>query len=133
MPSRILCAVVLAFLVLQGRAAEPRDALLGIWRGTSLCTGARPACRDEVVVMHVTAAEKADVVTVAMNKIVEGQELEMGTIDFTVDPAKQRMVGEFDNGRVASRWTFDWTKSEMKGTAVQLPSGTVIRNIALHR
>lgn len=130
---RILAALLLATVALHAHAADPRDAVLGIWRGTSICTGARAACRDEVVVMHVTAAEKADVVTVAMNKIVNGQELEMGTIDFTVDPAKQRMVGEFDNGRVASRWTFDWTKSGMKGVAVQLPEGTVIRNVVLHR
>jgi hypothetical protein len=53
--------LLLALLLL---AADPRDAVVGRWSGTWLCTKARAACRDEVVVCHVVAAKAPDVVTV---------------------------------------------------------------------
>jgi hypothetical protein len=84
-------------------------------------------------VYHGTPGTTPDAVTVQMNKVVDGQELDMGTLDFHLDFAKRQMVGDFDNGRVHSRWTFTWTATEMKGTAVTLPDGTIIRNVSLHR
>jgi hypothetical protein len=113
--------------------SDPREVLLGTWQGSSICTGARAACRNETVVYHVTAGDKANVVTIAMNKVVDGQELEMGSIDFTIDFAAHRMAGDVANTNVPSRWTFTFTKTEMKGTAVLLPSGVVGRNIVVHR
>jgi hypothetical protein len=134
---RTLFASLLGLAALVASAAnspsDPREVLLGTWKGSSICTNARSACHDETVVYHVIAAAKADTVTVAMNKVVDGKELEMGTIDFTVDFAAHRMVGDVANSRVPSRWTFTFTKTEMKGTAVLLPSGDVGRNIAVHR
>ncbi|MFL6247921.1 MAG: hypothetical protein ACJ74H_18000 [Thermoanaerobaculia bacterium] len=114
-------------------AADPRAVLLGTWRGSSICTGARTACRDETVVYHITAGANAEMVTVAANKIVDGRELEMGTLEFNVDFKAHRMVSEFDNGNVASRWVFQWSSTELKGTAVLLPDGTKIRDIVLRR
>lgn len=105
------------------KSADARTALLGAWHGQSICTGARAACRNEVVVYHVTAARKRDVVTIAMNKIVNGAEEEMGSMDFAIDFAAHQLSGSFDNGRVATRWVFHWTGDEMRGTAVMLPDG----------
>jgi hypothetical protein len=134
LPRRILTIFALAITFTLGAAPkDPRAVLLGTWTGTSICTAARAACRDETVVYHVTPGPKADVVSIAANKIVEGQELEMGTIDFKIDFAAHRIVGEFDNGRVASRWTFTFTATKLEGIAVLLPDGTKIRDIKLHR
>lgn len=115
------------------KSADARTALLGAWHGQSICTGARAACRDEVVVYHVSAARKRDVVTIAMNKIVNGAEEEMGSMDFAIDFAAHQLSGSFDNGRVATRWVFHWTGDEMRGTAVVLPDGTKVRDIVVHR
>lgn len=136
MKLRILPQLILILgLATAGAAApaDPREAVLGKWQGTSLCTQARTACHDEIVVYHGTAGTKPDAVTVQMSKVVDGQELDMGTLDFHADFAKRQMVAEFDNGRSHSRWTFTWTATEMKGTAVTLPDGTTIRNVSLHR
>jgi hypothetical protein len=100
---RLLLLCLLGLAALQSRAADPREAVLGTWKGTSLCTGALSACRDEIVVYHLTAGEKADIVTVNASKIVNGEEQEMGTIEFKVDFAAHRLTGEF-GGRVPTRW-----------------------------
>jgi hypothetical protein len=130
---RLALVSVLAAASLAASAPDPRQALLGTWRGRSVCTGARAACRDETVVYHVRAGPKADAVIIAMNKVEDGREVEMGTIDFKVDFAGRRLAGTFDNGRAASLWEFGWTATELTGTAVMLPSKTKVRNIALRR
>lgn len=129
----ITFALMLTFASTATAASDPRAALLGIWRGSSICTGARAACHDETVVWHVTPGAKPDVVTVAMNKVVDGKELEMGDLDFKIDFAAHRLVGDYDNGRVATRWSFTWTDKKLVGTAVMLPDGTKIRDIVVQR
>jgi hypothetical protein len=128
-----ITALTIAFASAATAANDPRAPLLGIWRGSSICTGARPACHDETVVWHVTPGAKPDVVTTAMNKVVDGKEVEMGELDFKVDFAARRLVGDYDNGRVATRWSFAWTDKQVAGTAVTMPDGTKIRDIVLHR
>lgn len=124
----------LASLVTIGAVhQDPRQILLGTWRGSSTCTGARAACRAETVVYHITAGPKPDVVTVVMNKLEDGREVEMGALDFKVDFAGRRLTGTYDSGRVASLWTFHWTDAELRGTAVVLPSRTKTRDIVLAR
>jgi hypothetical protein len=123
-------AAILTFLFAIA-AHDPRQVLLGKWEGTSTCTKVRAACRDEVVVSHVTPGPSADVVTVAMNKVVDGQELEMGSLDFHVDFAKHTLEADFDNGSVASHWSFTFTDQEWRGTATV--EGAVIRNVLVHR
>ena len=88
---------------------------------------------DDLKTRYRATAKAVDGGRIEVSLIPKEKLAELTDAALTVDPAKQRMVGEFDNGRVASRWTFDWTQSEMKGTAVMLPSGTIIRNIAMHR
>jgi hypothetical protein len=133
MKTQLAAAILLTLVSTTLSAAEPRDALLGRWHGTSICTKARSACRDEVVVYDITRGAQPDMVIVDAKKIVDGKELDMGILDFHVDFAKHAMTANFDNGRVASRWTFTWTATEMKGTAVLLPSGEVARTVSLRR
>jgi len=108
-------------------------ALIGLWTGDSICTPVRPACRDEKAAYHIARGDRPDSITMTMNKIVDGKEVEMGTMVYTVDPANHTLRGENDQSAVHSVWEFKWSGSDMRGTAKQLPSGDVIRNITLRK
>ncbi|SRR5581483_2936715 len=108
----------------------PVSLFIGTWTGTSKCTGARAACRDEIVVYHI--AEKSEsTLTVTMNKIVDGNEETMGTLEMRVEG--ETLTGDYDGGRLKSRWTFTLKEAALTGTAKLLPGGEVIRHLSLHR
>src|SRR4051794_265483 len=68
--------------------ATTANPIFGTWRGTSICTPVRPACHDEIAVYHVSASSKPETVAMMMNKVVDGQEVEMGgTLEYHVDYA----------------------------------------------
>jgi hypothetical protein len=69
----------------------------------------------------------------AMSKIFDGAEQDIGTLRFHGGFAAKTMTAHDDSDRVASRWTFRWNGGELRGTAALQPSGDVIRNVALHR
>ncbi|HWW59778.1 MAG TPA: hypothetical protein VN181_00290 [Thermoanaerobaculia bacterium] len=130
---RASSTVLLVLLALPAFAAtDPVAELIGTWKGTSLCTGVRAACHDETVVYHVTRAG-GDRVAIAMNKIVDGEEQNMGTIEFQAAAKSRRLTATYDSGRVKSRWAFQWTANELRGTAADVPSGRIVRNIVLRR
>src|SRR4051794_36236030 len=106
-------------------------ALIGLWTGDSICTPVRLACTSEKAAYHITRADRSDSIMMTMNKIVDGKEVEMGTMVYAVDPVKHTLRGENDQSAVHSVWEFTWSGTQMRGTAKQLPSGEVIRNITL--
>jgi hypothetical protein len=134
---RYTAALVASGLIaLGGSAADvPADPLFGTWRGTSVCTPVRPACHDEIAVYHIAATSKPRIVAVTMNKVVDGQEVEMGgTLDYSVDYATRTLTYEMAM-RDATRgvWSFTWSGTRMVGTLIQLPGGEVVRNITLDK
>lgn len=106
-----------------------RSVLVGTWVGDSICTGVRPACHDEHVVYHISIPDQQDRVTILMNKIVDGKEEEMGTLEFTVDPAAKTLTSEFEKNGLRCLWSFKRSGSRMRGTLTMPPHGAVIRNI----
>jgi hypothetical protein len=108
-------------------AADPRQPLIGHWTGTSICTGVRPACHDEIASYRMKAGKKPDIVTIDAGKIVDGKDELMGTLDFQVDFAAHTLTSVMENG---GRWFFSWTGTTMTGT-LKLPDGQVVRNIRL--
>jgi hypothetical protein len=108
-------------------------ALIGLWTGDSTCTAVRPACNNEKAAYHIARGDRPDSISMTMNKIVDGKEVEMGTLVYTVDAAKHTLRADNDQSAVRSVWEFTWSGSEMRGTAKQLPSGDVIRNITLKK
>jgi hypothetical protein len=120
--------VLIALLVLL-EASDARSVLYGKWDGESICTNVRPACHDEHAVYHIASSDKPDVVAMTMNKVVDGKEETMGTLEYHVDPAATTLTSEF-RGFV---WTFDRTGGRMQGTLKQLPNGEVIRNIRIEK
>lgn len=116
-------------------APAAENALFGTWRGTSVCTPVRPACRDEIAVDHIAPSSKPETVLMTMNKVVNGEEVEMGgTVEFHVDAAAHTLTWEMaarDGTRGEFRFT--WSGNHMTGTLVQLPGGEVVRNITLDK
>ena|SRR5205809_3975841 len=122
----------MVFLLLLAIANDPRATLVGTWDGKSLCTPVRAACHDEHAVYHVTIPDKPGVVTMQMNKVVEGKEVEMGgAVDYTVNADATSLVSEYSYNGNHLRWNFTRKKDLMTGTLIDVPSGAVIRNISV--
>lgn len=123
---------LLAFVLfaLAGSAQLTNSSVIGTWKGTSLCTVKPSPCHDEVVVYHITApaAKKGRIEWVA-NKIVNGEEEWMGTLDCDVHPAKNTVTCDM-KGKPA--WEFTVNGDLMSGTLV-LPDGSLYRKVEVKR
>jgi hypothetical protein len=86
----------------------------GTWKGTSLCQIKNSPCHDEIVVYYVSKDNTGKSYEMIANKIVNGKEDSMGTINFTYDAQKKVFVS-IDSVRNA-RWEFKVTGNTMKGT-----------------
>src|SRR6478672_6687109 len=53
---------------------------VGVWRGTSLCLVHPSACKDESVIYRITRMKALDSVSIDAQKIVSGQEQDMGIL-----------------------------------------------------
>lgn len=130
-------ALIAVFLLACGsNAIAAGNPLFGTWRGKSLCTPVRPACHDEIAVYHIAPSRKTGKVAMTMNKVVDGQEVEMGgTLDYDVDYETRTLTCPMGPARDGTRgeWRFTWSGKKMTGTLIQLPGREVIRNIALDK
>ena len=126
---------MLALLLAAALAtSDPRAVLVGTWEGESICTAVRPACRDEHAVYHISVPTKpANVVVMTMNKMVDGKEETMGTLNYRVDAEAKSLSSEFVNGDLHLLWTFTRSADRMVGTLEQLPDGQIIRNIRVKK
>ena len=118
----------------SARGADAVDAIVGTWRGTSLCTDRRaaPACNDEVVIYDVVrTAAKADTVTGNADKVVDSRREPMGSLEFTFDAANGRWSTDIVTPRVRATWSLAVAGTSMTGTMVQLPSKAVVRRMTL--
>ncbi len=139
-PPPFVAVPVLALAFLVGSpplaAADPSSAILGTWRGTSTCTDLEraPACKNEVVVYRFTPA-KGKVpgrTTLAAAKIVDGQEVPMGEMDFSWDGAKG-WTSEFTTPRFHALWAYAVDGPELTGTLVDLPTKSTLRRVKATR
>ena len=129
----LLLAFALVHGLSSGPAADPREPLVGLWTGDSICTPVRPACRDEKAAYHITLLDRADAISMTMNKVVDGKEETMGTLIFEVDAGARTLRSDVNQNGLHIVWEFSRSGSTMRGTATQLPAGDVIRNITLNR
>ena len=119
--------------MLLATSPDPRTALVGTWDGESICTPVRPACHDEHAVYHITVPAKRDVIDMLMNKVVGGKEVEMGTLEYTVNSDATSLTCDFTFNGIHGRWSFTRTGNTMRGTLTNVPDGAVIRNIRLKK
>ncbi len=116
-------------------AAEPRpaDAILGEWRGSSICTNREvaPACKDESIVYLFTPmkSDGAEKVHIEASKIVDGKVLPMGEFDLTYDADEASWSVEFKTPRVHARWSYTVSGDRLAGTLVDLPSNAQVRKV----
>jgi hypothetical protein len=83
----------------SGRAAKPsNDALVGDWRGDSICVVRPSACVDEKALYHVKKLGQPDRYSVQADKIVNGQAIDMGTFDCEYASDKQALTCQLPKG-----------------------------------
>jgi hypothetical protein len=120
-------ALIIAATLIAG---DPRAVLVGTWIGESICTPVRRACHDEQAVYHITIPKKAGVVDMLMNKVVDGEEVEMGgTVEYIVNADATSLTSEYTYNGNHLRWSFTRNGNEMRGTLMNVPDGAIIRNI----
>jgi hypothetical protein len=105
-------------------AAEPA-AVVGTWRGESLCTVKPSACHDEVVVYHFAPGKTPAAIVATANKIVDGKEVPMGVLDCTFDAARRALVCPIPLGT----FRFAIEGRRLSGT-LELRDGTLFRRIS---
>jgi hypothetical protein len=115
-------------------ASDSLSKVLGDWEGESVCTGSRPACKNEHVVYHVKKKEgEADTVSLAADKIINGKPEEMGVLECRYDASKSRLTCEFTVNSTHGVFEFTIKGDEMEGTLKILPAGTLGRNIKVKK
>jgi len=133
---RILGAFVMVLglsAAAAANAASPRAAILGTWKGTSICVKSAefPSCHDEVVVYEIKESAKGgDATTCGAFKIVDGEKQFMGDLEFIWDAGQGAWVSELTTPRVHALWTFVVHGDEITGTLVDLPSKHLVRNVS---
>ena len=110
--------------------------LTGNWSGESLCADREkfPGCHDEQVVYRIAKTDgKANVLTVTMDKLVNGEAQTMGVLEFVYDAEKQTLVNEFTRNKFHGIWEFAVSGGEIKGTLTSLPDKTIARRIIVRK
>ena len=124
-----LLAIVILSLSAAGQNTDDESKLVGNWSGESKCTGARSACHDETVVYHIAKLSgKPGWMSVSADKIVNGQPVNMGTLQFQYDPANHTLTCEYSQGV----WRFKVDGFNMEGT-LTLTDKTVGRQVKLKK
>lgn len=118
-------------------AQDAAAAILGTWRGTSLCTNrdVAPACKDENVVYvfeHRDGTPPGSLLLHA-SKIVDGATLPMGDLEMTLDPATATWSSEIRNERVHAIWSFTVEGEVLKGTLIDVPTKAQVRKAEARR
>ena len=125
MKTILLCIFlqVVAFHSGKGQATLTNgdSAVIGVWKGTSLCQVKNSPCHDEIVVYYISDGDGLDLFDIKANKVVNGVEEGMGTIPCKLDRKSSRLISTAGKGT----WKFD-----VKGKAM---NGTLTVNGALYR
>ncbi len=126
----ILCLAVPLCAASPEGDAPPSDIIRGTWRGTSVCTDREraPACKDEEVLYEFTPVTEVKV-RLKADKIVGGNVVPMGELDFDYDAGARVWKSEFESPRVHGLWSFSVAGDRLYGTLVDLPSRAVLRTV----
>ena len=108
-------SIIFLFILLVGKTVTAQS-IEGVWKGTSLCQIKSSPCHDETVVYYISKDSTGRSFNVIANKIVNGKEEYMGTINFIYD-SKQKLFVSIDSVRNA-RWEFKLIGNEIKGTLI---------------
>ena len=108
-------------------AQNARGRIVGVWRGHSVCQVKDSPCHDEVNVYRFSSIEgRDDTFSVTASKIVDGQEIVMGSSAWKYDAEKHILESE----KPPIRMTIEGRKME---GALTSSDGTVYRRIYLQK
>jgi len=118
-----------ALLIVAVLATAPSqiadDALVGDWRGDSICVVRPSACVDEKALYHVKKLGQPDRYSMQADKIVNSEPVNMGTTDCVFAREKQTLTCELPKGAI---------HLALRGThldgSMNLADGTLWRNIS---
>jgi hypothetical protein len=103
--------------------------LRGEWRGTSICQIKDSPCHDEQALYHFRPGTGKGKYQVQMNKIVDGREIEMGSLEFSWEEKEHKISAI--NPANGSRWDLLISGEEMSGTL--LYKGQIYRRIHIRK
>jgi hypothetical protein len=134
----ILLLLLLAITSSSTAQDANAKAILGVWRGTSICVNleAAPACKNEEVIYEFreTTPPVAGKLNLTADKIVDGKVVPMGEFEVVWVPAEGAWSSEIQTPRVHALWSFKQSKGdELAGTLVLLPDRTLVRKAAALR
>jgi hypothetical protein len=128
MASKVL--LVLLLLPVAAQASGDMRAVLGDWEGESLCTIKESPCHDEHVIYHISPDSKdAAKLELSANKVVNGEELYMGSLECTYTASKQELACHYKKD---DRWEFKVLGDTMAGT-LTVPENKLYRKISVRR
>jgi hypothetical protein len=105
------------------------ERLVGEWRGDSTCVAKNTACRDETVIYRIAKIpEKSGYLSVSADKIVNGNAVNMGTLEFRYDQDRDLLICEYSQGR----WQFKVDGRKMEGTLTRADN-SVFRSVILRK
>ena len=94
-----------------------QDPFVGVWRGTSTCQLKNSPCKNETVVYYISAGAAKNLYVMKANKIVNGQEEEMGTLDFTYADSEKALINkDVDRQNRQGIWMFKLQEKNLDGT-----------------
>src|SRR5262245_61795869 len=104
---------------------------LGKWRGTSTCVNRNiaPACKDETVVYEVRTSEKPKTAVLKASKIVNGQQLPMGELEFVFSDEEGCWRSEFSTPQVHGVWCLVVDGRSMTGSLRVMPENADVRKV----
>jgi hypothetical protein len=117
-------------------AAAPKAEILGLWKGSSICTKVQAAelCHDETVVYNfIDVPSQPATVTLKAARIVDGMLQTTFSIYVTYRPDEHRWTSEFEASRSRGIWTYVRNGDELTGSVALLPELTVLRNLTAKR
>ncbi|HXO37086.1 MAG TPA: hypothetical protein VN872_00530 [Candidatus Acidoferrum sp.] len=125
-------SVLLLIAAAFATTASPQnadDTLIGDWRGYSICVVRPSACHDEKALYHVKQASgQPDRFSLQANKIVNGQAVDMGTMECSY--AREQYALTCSTPKLILHLKL---KGKSLDGTMNLPDGTLWRNISLEK
>jgi hypothetical protein len=108
-----------------------QDNIIGTWKGSSICQVKDSPCHDEMAIYHAVRTE-GNTYRFQMNKMVNGEEVEMGETLFTYDKNNNTLDGVTTSAKGKGLWHFVVKNNTMHGT-LTLDNNVLYRVIDLQK
>lgn len=137
----VIFVITLCWLAAAARSAiaapPPYATILGVWRGSSICTDrvVAPACKDEQVVYHFERLPNTAEghVTLKADKLIDGKPAPMGELDLTYDAMNDRWSSELQTRSGHYLWAYSVKGRSMSGMLIDLPTGKQVRKVSAQK